>query len=369
MSGDCQDMIIDRIEPIALRVPLSDEGCAARPPSGLEAMHLVLCRVTTRSGITGYGEALCYAAHVQRALVATIEDFVAPAFVGQSVVDRVELNLAFRRKATPLGRAGTNVNALAAVDIALWDIAGKRAGLPLSAIMGGARRREVPIMASLEKYDDAALLAARVDSACRQGVAAVKVHETDLAVIAAARSAAPGTPFVADLNNGRSLQELESEGARWRDLDLLWLEDPIWPPEDLLEQPAVAGIRFGVGGDLGSAEQFAFYARAPSVGVVQPDVCMLGGLSEAIRVVCLGAGGGPAIVPHTPFVGPAAVASLQLLSVLEEEACFAMVEAPATVDPCQVGITRWRRTLVVPDGPGLGADPDPKFLERYSVSR
>lgn len=359
-------MIVDRIEPLPLRIPL--RAVSAVPTAALDALHLVLCRVTTKSGLVGYGESLCYTAQLQRALVATIEDFVAPAFVGQSVSARAELNTVFRRKGAALGRAGTSINALAAVDIALWDIAGKEAGLPLAAMIGGCRRSEVAVMASLDKHDDARSIRQRVDDARRRGAEAVKVHETDIDVIEAARAVATGIAFVADLNNGRSAATLKEDEARWRALDLLWLEDPIWPPEDLLDRSPLAGVRIGVGGELGSAEQLGTYARAPSIGVIQPDVCMLGGISEAIAGLRACKAAGRAIAPHTPYVGPAALASVHVIATLDEEAYFAMIDAPS-VDPYGIGIARWRRSIAVPEGPGLGFDPDPAFLQRYAASR
>lgn len=362
-------MIIDRIEPIALRVPIPRDAYTERPAGALDAMHLVLCRVTTRSGVTGHGEALCYMPEPQRALVALIEDFLAPALRGQNVSERVALNATFRRKTAAFGRAGLLVNALAAVDIALWDIAGKEAGRPLATMIGEVRRSEVPVMASLDRHADARLLQARVEHALRQGVEAVKVHETDLGVIEAARRIAGDVAFVADLNNGWTAPELETRAARLRDLSLLWLEDPVWPPESLLTAGALDGLRIGVGGDLGSAEQLGLYVAAPAVAVAQPDVCMLGGLSETIGAARRAESVGRSVAPHTPFVGPAALAALHLLAVLEEETHFAMVDVPEIVDPFGIGITRWRRSIEMPQGAGLGADPDPTFLARFAAAR
>ena len=135
-------------------------------------------------------------------------------------------------------------------------------------------------MASLDRYNDAAKVTARIAQALDAKVAAVKVHEFDLDVIEAARKVVgPQMPFVADCNNAHTLADVQGSLARWQALDLLWLEDPVWPPEALLEQPKLPRIVVGLGADLGSAEQLAVYAKAP-VGVLQPDICMIGGVSE-----------------------------------------------------------------------------------------
>src|SRR5258708_16285373 len=107
-------MIIDRIEPIALRI--------ARP--GADPLCLTLARVTTRDGLTGYGECLSLRPPMQQALFATIRDAIAPHYLGKPVAEKEALNLAARRRFASFGRAGTVMYALATVDIALWDISG-----------------------------------------------------------------------------------------------------------------------------------------------------------------------------------------------------------------------------------------------------
>jgi L-alanine-DL-glutamate epimerase-like enolase superfamily enzyme len=356
-------MIIDRIDPIALRIAKSPGA-----GSSADALHLVLCKVTARSGLVGYGECLCLRPAMQKSLIAAIGDVIAPLFVGKSVEQRERLNVEARIRFASFGRSGTNLNALAAVDMALWDIAGKAAGRSLSDLLGGAERTRVRVMASLDRYNDAAKVTARIAEALAAKVAAVKVHEFDLDVIEAARKVVgPQLPFVADCNNAHTLADVLASLARWQALDLLWLEDPVWPPEALLEQPALPRITVGLGADLGSAEQLAVYARAP-VGVLQPDVCMIGGVSEARRAVALLASRGVSIAPHTPFIGPAGLATLHFLATMKETAYYAVIEASPHMDMYgNSGLTQWQPELSVPTAPGLGFDPDPAFLERYRV--
>ena len=348
-------MIIDRIEPIALRIG---------------ALSLVLCRVTTKSGVAGYGECLCNRPPMQQALVATIRDAIAPVYLGQSAEGKEALNLAVRRRFASFGRSGTVTNALAAIDIALWDIAGKAAGKSVSALLGGAKRTRLPVMASLDKYDDKAKVRSRLEQALATGVKAAKVHEAPLDVIEEARRTVPKTiPFVADSNNAHTLAAIRKDEARWRALDLLFFEDPFWPPEDLLTMGKMAGVPIGMGADFGSTEQMAVYARAPAIAVLQPDVCMLGGLTEARRALAMLAAAGKTAAPHTPFVGPAALASLHMLAVTAGEGYFATIDADDSKDMYGTGLTRWQASIAVPAAPGLGRDPDPDFLRRYDCAK
>jgi len=353
-------MIIDRIEPLALRI--------ARP--GAEPFCLTLAKVTTRDGLTGYGECLSLRPPMQQALFATIRDAISPLYVGKSVEAREALNLVTRRRFASFGRAGAVINALAAIDVALWDIAGKAAKQSVSAMLGGAKRARLPVMASLDKYDDKARVRARLEQALATGVKAAKVHEANLEVIEEARRVVPeAVPFVADCNNAHTLADVHRDEARWRALNLLLFEDPYWPPEDLLTSPKLPGIVIGMGADFGSTEQMALFAKAPSIGVLQPDVCMLGGLTEAKRALAMLAAAGKTAAPHTPFVGPAALASLHVLAVTAEEGYFATIEADDSKDMYGTGIARWQSDIDVPTGPGLGHDPDPAFLRRYDCAR
>jgi D-galactarolactone cycloisomerase len=225
-------------------------------------------------------------------------------------------------------------------------------------------------MASLDKYDDAKRTRARVEEALAAGVSAVKVHEHRLEVAEESRRAIPAAmPYVVDCNNAHTLADIRRDEKRWAAMNLLFFEDPLWPPEELLSMPAMPGIAIGMGADLGSAEQMAIYTKAPPIGVLQPDVCMLGGLSEAKRALSVLAAAKKTAAPHTPFVGPAALASLHMLAVAEGEGYFATVEADDSMDPYSFGHTRWKASLDVPTGPGLGFDPDPGFLHRYDYAK
>jgi D-galactarolactone cycloisomerase len=102
--------------------------------------------------------------------------------------------------------------------------------------------------------------------------------------------------------------------------------------------------------------------------VLQPDVCMLGGLTEARRALGMLAEVGKTAAPHTPFIGPAALASLHMLAVTEKEGWFATIEADDSKDMYGTGITRWQPFIDVPTGPGLGYDPDPAFLRRHDCA-
>jgi L-alanine-DL-glutamate epimerase-like enolase superfamily enzyme len=354
-------MLIESIEPLPLCLPSG----SYHP----QAHSLVLCRVTTRCGIVGYGEALCYVPQYQPQLAATIRDIIAPFYIGRSVSDREALNLENRRKLANFGRGGANINALAAVDIALWDIAGKAAGLSLSALLGMPEALPVPVLASLDPHESIDVTLDRVERGASRGVLAVKLHDDRLEIIERAVECAAGRARIAvDMHNRRTPDGLAQEVRRLAELNLFWLEDPVWPPEALLDTPPVPDIPVATGADLGSAEQLAVYAASRAVNIIQPDLCMIGGVSEMIRAVPLLRSLGVRIMPHTPFLGPAGVATLHLIAALAPEAAYAIIEAEPSMDICGAGLTGWRKDVNVPHEPGLGADPDPGMLRNFAVN-
>jgi len=113
----------------------------------------------------------------------------------------------------------------------------------------------------------------------------------------------------------------------------------------------------------------AVYARLPAIAVLQPDVCMLGGLSEAHKAVAMVEKAGKEPAPHTPFVGPAALASLHLLAIAKGEGYFAAIEPADGRDIYGIGIPCWQSSIEVPTEAGLGFDPDPGFLRRYDCAK
>ena len=115
---------------------------------------------------------------------------IAPIAIGQDARDIAKLSYDLQQKLHLFGRYGITIFALSGLDIALWDIAGKAAGLPLHRLLGGAGRDRLPAYASLLKYRDPEKVAARTKQAVGQGYRHVKLHETEEPEVKAARLAA-----------------------------------------------------------------------------------------------------------------------------------------------------------------------------------
>lgn len=128
-------MQIARVEPLLIGVPYAYGGPAG---SLAPTMRTLFVKVTTDDGIVGWGEAFGFA--IAPVTAMAIETIVAPLCIGRDPSDPAALTTELQRRRQNLGRYGPVTFGLSGLDIALWDIAGKVAGKPLHALLGGARR-------------------------------------------------------------------------------------------------------------------------------------------------------------------------------------------------------------------------------------
>ena len=146
-------MTIRSITSIALDLPFEVGGPKSQFAGRPRQMAMLLTRVETEDGVVGWGDAFGYA--VWPATRVALEKLVAPMAIGRNEDDIAALMDDLQRKLHIVGRTGPVVYALSGLDIALWDIAGKKACKSVSALLGGARRASVPTYASLVRYGDA----------------------------------------------------------------------------------------------------------------------------------------------------------------------------------------------------------------------
>src|SRR5688572_7302740 len=153
-----QALKITRVEAVPLSIP-SDYGADAMPlgSGGWKSLDFCLVRVDTDAGLTGWGEAFSYSC--RRAVVAAVRDMIVPIAVGRDAMDITGLHAEIQKRLHIFGRFGITAFALSGLDIALWDLAGKAAGKPLHALLGGAKRRRLACYASLLRYADESLVA------------------------------------------------------------------------------------------------------------------------------------------------------------------------------------------------------------------
>ena len=363
-------MKIADIRSVPLKIPFSSGG-PAWELSGQQwqALDFVLVRVEMEDGTVGWGEAFAY--HCRDAVHAAVTQMVAPIAVGRDAGDIAALMTDLQRRLHLFGRYGITLFALSGLDIALWDAAGKAAGLPLCRLLGGQVRDDIPGYASLFNYSDPEIVAQKTRQCVDEGYGYVKLHETGVAEVAAARDAAGyDVPIMVDTNCPWTLEEAKRMALAFLDYDIHWLEEPIFPPEDfaaLARLRAETGIAIATGENACTAFQFKQIIDADAADYIQPSVTKVGGITEARKVAVLAETNGVAMMPHAPYFGPGFLATLHLMAAvpnsglaewfyLEREAClYGDAIAPR------------QGLFAVPGGPGLGIEPDPNVLKDYAA--
>jgi L-alanine-DL-glutamate epimerase-like enolase superfamily enzyme len=261
--------------------------------------------------------------------------------------------------------------ALSAIDIALWDIAGKLAGMPLYRLLGGAARERLPAYASLLRYAEPSAVAHHVEKALTRGYRDIKLHEITVGPIQAARSAAgPGVAIMVDCNCAWTVAQAIDMARKLKPLNLKWLEEPVWPPEDhagLARVQAEGGIPTAAG-ENAMLPEFQSLIAAGAVSYAQPSVTKLGGVTQLRKVAALAAAHGVAVVPHSAYFGPGLIASIHCIAAMAGESLVERYDADFAVNPLHDAILPdGNGCLTVPQGPGLGVDPDPAVIAKLRV--
>jgi D-galactarolactone cycloisomerase len=363
-------MTIASISSIALNLPFEIGGPKPLFAGKPRHMEMLLVRVETGDGIVGWGEAFGYA--VWPATRAALETLIAPLAVGRDERDIPVLMTDLQRKLHLLGRTGPVVYAMSGLDIALWDIAGKTARKPLAELLGGARRHHFDAYASLMRYTDPLLVARNAAAAVERGYGAVKVHEIGVEQVHAARNAiGPGVKLMMDTNCPWNVAEAIAIARQVRDCRLHWFEEPVWPPEDyqgLAQVRRECGIAVSAGENAVSVTDIRSMFDAGAVDYAQPSVTKIGGVTEMMRVAELACQKGVALVPHSPYFGPGLLATLHIAATFEHETMIEYSYCDLGASPLGDAIAVTNGHMALPNGDGLGRDPDPEVIARYRVA-
>lgn len=361
-------MKITSIETSVVALPFDMGGppqlFAGKPWTHLE---ILLVKVNTDAGVTGWGEAF---GHVVNASTrAALDTLVAPLFIGRDPRNINSLMRELQQALHLLGRNGPVVYALSGIDIALWDIAGKLAQQPLYRLLGGSPREHLTGYASLLRYADPDLVAKNSRRARESGYRQIKLHEVTREAVLAAKKVIGGARLMLDTNCPWTVEESIAMARLMKDDGLHWLEEPVWPPEDHAGLAAVRreGIPIAAGENAAGLFDFKSLFDAQAVDVAQPSVTKVGGVSELLKIIALGEAYGVRVVPHCPYFGPGFLASLHLIAAMPSNPPVEVLWMEMEANPFDPWVRATGGNLAVPQGAGLGCDPDPEVLARYAI--
>ncbi len=365
-------MKITKIHSTYVRIPF-DMGAPPQAFAGLRwpSMDFLLVQVDTDAGITGYGEGFGHA--IIPSTKAALETYVAPWFIGK---DPTDINALHREAAQTFhlfGRNGPVVYAHSAIDIALWDIAGKRAGLPICDLLGGARRTQLRAYASLLRYGTPGTVGKICAHMVERGFKHIKLHEHTVEAVAAARaSIGPDIALMNDVNCPWTVREAMDMERAYRDANLFWLEEPVFPPEDhsgLARVRRAGTTRIAAGENAAGLHDFVDMFEKGAIDVAQPSVTKIGGITEMRKIIAAAEAHSVEVIPHCAYFGPGNLASIHIVASLATDTMIENIYANLEANPYGDAMNAKNGLVRVPTGPGLGVEPDMKIVEKYRDGR
>ncbi len=304
-----------------MRITQVEAFQVAWSPSDRAAQRSALVRVHTDVGLVGLGEASPMQGG--RASLGMIAHDIAPLLLGRDPLDHAVLLDQALHTLVKLGPDGALTGALAALDIALWDLKGKLTRLPIHKLIGGAWKTALPFYASIGGNGsgdrDAAAVVRAVEARLSAEPAAVKIRfdnartALDLDIpgdIAKARAVrrlvGDGFPLAFDANNGYTAGGAIRVGRALEELGYWWFEEPVqhYHVRTLGEVARALDITVSAGEQTYTLSALAELIDA-GVGMVQPDIVKMGGITGLLRCAALAHAHGVELVPHQtqPTVG------------------------------------------------------------------
>ena len=261
----------------------------------MTCFEVVLVKLTTDTGLQGCG--YTYTIGVGGAAIrALIERDLKPILIGAEA-ERVENIWDNIWRATHyVGRGGLVSFAMSAVDIAVWDLLGKSAGLPLWKLLGGAKGYARAYAGGIDLQLGPDELVAQTRENIESGFRAIKIKvgrenlREDVERVAAVRDfVGPDMPLMVDANMRWSVERAIKAARAFRPFDVYWLEEPTIPDDyaGMARIAAEGGIPVAAGENLHTIYEFRHTIASGKVAFPEPDVSNIGGITNWMRVARL----------------------------------------------------------------------------------
>ena len=367
---------IEKVECWVLRAPIAEP--VANAFGAMTNRPAVFLRVAASDGAWGWGEVFSNFPQVGAEHRARLVDSIfAPLLAGLAADDpapvRTLLEERTRRMAIQCGEPGPFAQIAGAVDQALWDIAARRAGVPLWKHLGGQNRVRVYASGIGPEHVAETSLAKRAE-----GYRAFKLkvgfgRERDVANLAAMRAAlGDAATIMCDANQAWTAEDAPARIAELAPHRPLWIEEPIAADHPHAAWNALAGssaIPLAAGENLRGQEAFDDAIAAGYLKYVQPDVGKWGGISGGLEVARHAAARNLAYCPHWLAGGVGLAASMHALAGSGNAQGYAEVDA--NPNPLREEVYRFSLVdgwVTLSDAPGLGVEPDLVRLGKYVVA-
>ncbi len=380
-------MKISAVDVFILQTPL--EQPFAFSQGWVHKRSATLVRVSTDNGLTGWGEAFTQGLEPPQIAAAAIEHAFKPMVIGRNPLDTAVLWHSMYSLSRDYGRKGSVVSAMSAIDIALWDIAGKFYDKPIYQLLGGAHRTSVQPYATgfyrIEGKNESARLAQEAREHIQAGFSAMKVKlgfgvNDDIAVMEAIADAIDdaSVELMVDTNHAYGRSDALRLGKALEAYNVRWYEEPV-VPEDIDSYCALREqLTIPIAGGENEHTAYGFnklFARH-AIDVAQPDVGSCGGITAMREITALAQANGVQVNPHVWGAAVAQAASLQVIAALPitHHSLFAtepVLEYDRSEHPFRQQLvsspwTMQQGRVHIPDGAGLGIQINMDVVESYA---
>ena len=340
---------------LPLATAISDAKVFTGRQKPMTEVVFLLAEITTEQGFEGLG--FSYSKRAGGPAQYAHAKEVAQTAVGEDPNDIAKLYTKLLWAGASVGRSGVATQALAAIDIALYDLKAKRAGLPLAKLLG-AHRDSVRtyntsggfLNASIEEVKE------RASRSIAEGIGGIKIKvglpdgATDLARVAAVREhIGPDVPLMVDANQQWDRTTALRMGRRLEQFDLDWIEEPLdaYDAEGHAALAAALDTPIATGEMLASVAEHERLIATRACDIIQPDAPRVGGITQFLRLLTLADQAGLDLAPHF-----AMEIHLHLAATYPREP---WVEHFDWLDPLfNERLETKDGRMLVPDRPGLG---------------
>ena len=350
-----------------------------------------LIEIKTNEGIAGWGEAFCQGLEPPEISAAVIENALKPILLEQCPLDIEVLWHKMYSTTRDYGRKGSVISAISAVDIALWDIAGKYYNEPIHQLLGGAFRNKIKPYATgfyrLKGKGEANRLAEEAISHYENGFDHMKVKlgfgiEDDLKCMESIYSALKNknVTLMIDTNHAYGRSEALLLGKQLEDYRLRWYEEPVVPEDINGYSELKSKLNIPIAGGENEHTLFGFKSlfENNAVDIAQPDIGSCGGITGAKQIINLAHSFGVEVNPHVWGSAIAQAASIQVIASipLTHFSIFArepILEYDQSSHPFRRELLTSPIELVngminVPKGKGLGIDINLNTIKKYKTN-
>ena len=350
-----------------------------------------LIEIKTNEGIAGWGEAFCQGLEPPEISAAVIENALKPILLEKCPLDIEVLWHKMYSTTRDYGRKGSVISAISAVDIALWDIAGKYYNEPIHQLLGGAFRNKIKPYATgfyrLKGKGEANRLAEEAISHYENGFDHMKVKlgfgiEDDLKCMESIYSALKNknVTLMIDTNHAYGRSEALLLGKQLEDYRLRWYEEPVVPEDINGYSELKSKLNIPIAGGENEHTLFGFKSlfESNAVDIAQPDIGSCGGITGAKQIINLAHSFGVEVNPHVWGSAIAQAASIQVIASipLTHFSIFArepILEYDQSSHPFRRELLTSPIELVngminVPKGKGLGIDINLNTIKKYKTN-